>query len=145
MPRQAQARTLRRLQNEMQMLLYTHPVNDARERFGLSPINSFWLSATGDLPPESPDTTAQPVQMHASLADAARQDDAAAWLAAWQALDTTTLAALAGDEAAPLRLSLCGPLRALTFERSQPGQRGLRQRLRQWWQPVDPNKILASL
>jgi hypothetical protein len=145
MPRQAQAKALRRLQNEMQMLLYTHPANDLRERAGLPAINSFWLSATGDLPPESPDAAAPPVQLDASLAGAARQDDAAAWLAAWQALDATTLAALAGDEAAPLRLSLCGPLRALTFERGQPGQRGLRQRLRQWWQPVDPNKILASL
>jgi len=30
MPRAPQARSLRRLQNEMQMLLYRHPVNDAR-------------------------------------------------------------------------------------------------------------------
>jgi hypothetical protein len=129
----------------MQMLLYTHPANDARERAGLPVVNSFWLSGTGDLPPESPDAAAQPVQVHTTLADAARQDDAAAWLAAWQALDNTTLAALAEDEAAPLRLNLCGPLRALTFERSQPGHRSLRQRLRQWWQPVDPKKVLASL
>ena len=36
---------LRRLQNEMQMLLYQHSVNDHRS----VPINSFWISATGEL------------------------------------------------------------------------------------------------
>ena len=34
------------------MLLYTHPVNDAREARGLSPVNAFWVSGTGVLPPE---------------------------------------------------------------------------------------------
>ena len=38
--------TWQRLQNEMQMLLYTHPVN-ARRRV---PVNSFWLHGTGSLP-----------------------------------------------------------------------------------------------
>ena len=38
---------LRRLQNEMQMLLYTHAVNDARSARGALPVNSFWLHGTG--------------------------------------------------------------------------------------------------
>ena len=50
MPRQPQAQALRRLQNEMQMLLYTHPVNDARKARFLPPVNSFWISGTGTLP-----------------------------------------------------------------------------------------------
>lgn len=50
MPRQAQAKPLRRLQNEMQMLLYTHPVNDTRAAHGLTPVSSFWVSGTGELP-----------------------------------------------------------------------------------------------
>jgi hypothetical protein len=29
------------------MLLYTHPLNDAREAQGLLPVNSFWLSGCG--------------------------------------------------------------------------------------------------
>ncbi|MDQ3273428.1 MAG: phosphoglycerate mutase [Pseudomonadota bacterium] len=33
------AATLRRLQNEMQMLLYTHPANEARQQHGLAPVN----------------------------------------------------------------------------------------------------------
>jgi len=47
MPESAQAKPLRRLQNEMQMLLYTHPVNARRQARGLPVINSFWISGTG--------------------------------------------------------------------------------------------------
>ena len=36
-------RTLRRLQNEMQMLLHQHSINDQKSM----PINSFWISGTG--------------------------------------------------------------------------------------------------
>ncbi len=46
-PEAKQARPLRRLQNEMQMLLYTHPVNDRRLAQGLVEVNSFWISGTG--------------------------------------------------------------------------------------------------
>jgi hypothetical protein len=40
------AQHLRRLQNEMQMLFYTHACNESRN----PAINSFWISGTGDLP-----------------------------------------------------------------------------------------------
>jgi hypothetical protein len=50
MPRAGEAKALRRLQQEMQMLLYTHPVNEERARGGLLPVNSFWASGTGALP-----------------------------------------------------------------------------------------------
>jgi len=46
-PEAQQTRSLRRLQNEMQMLLYTHPVNDKRAAQGLLEVNSFWVSGTG--------------------------------------------------------------------------------------------------
>ena len=38
------AAKLRRLQNEMQMMLYTHTVNDARSRARTAAINSIWLT-----------------------------------------------------------------------------------------------------
>ena len=41
------ARPLRRLQNEMQMLLYTHDVNAERLARGLVDVNAFWISGTG--------------------------------------------------------------------------------------------------
>jgi hypothetical protein len=40
---QKAVQTLRRLQSEVQMLLYQHPINDAQT----SPLNSIWFSATG--------------------------------------------------------------------------------------------------
>ncbi|CUA84753.1 Uncharacterized protein Ga0061063_2181 [Gulbenkiania indica] len=39
-----------RFLNELQMLLYTHPVNDAREARGEVPVNSVWLWGEGQLP-----------------------------------------------------------------------------------------------
>ena len=41
------ARLVRRLQNEVQMLLHTHPINEQREARGALPVNSFWLSGCG--------------------------------------------------------------------------------------------------
>ncbi len=41
----------RRLFTEMQMALYEHPVNTARERRGVPVINSLWLWGAGKLPP----------------------------------------------------------------------------------------------
>lgn len=85
-PRQDQTRLLRRLQNEMQMLLYTHPVNNTREAQRLPTVNAFWLSGTGALdadwrPPQESLTVA------ADLQSSTANDDAPAWAAAWQALD----------------------------------------------------------
>lgn len=41
---------LRKLMNEIQMLFYEHPVNQARERSGKLVINSLWLWGGGKLP-----------------------------------------------------------------------------------------------
>lgn len=43
MPRGDAARAFRRLQNEVQMLWFAHPLNAARQARGQPPINSFWL------------------------------------------------------------------------------------------------------
>lgn len=45
----ATARKMKLLQNEMQMLLYTHALNDERAARRQLPVNSFWLSGTGAL------------------------------------------------------------------------------------------------
>lgn len=44
------ARTLQQIMNDVQMLLHEHPVNNARERRGLPPINSIWLWGAGNVP-----------------------------------------------------------------------------------------------
>jgi hypothetical protein len=109
LPRDPRAKPLRRLQNEMQMLLYTHPVNDARAARRLAPINSFWVSASGKLPGGF---VAKPVQVQyvGSLREYALNDDAAGWVAEWQRIDATILSNL------PSTLTLCGETDAQTFE-----------------------------
>ena len=66
LPKAAAAKNLRRLQQEMQMLLYTHPLSDARAARGLPAVNSFWVSGTGALPPGS----AHPANARASASPA---------------------------------------------------------------------------
>lgn len=50
MPAGADSRFWRRLFNEAQMLLHTHPVNAARESRGQPPFNSLWLWGGGSAP-----------------------------------------------------------------------------------------------
>lgn len=49
LPRGIGARLLERWMNELQMLLFAHPVNAAREERGLPPINIVWLWGFGSL------------------------------------------------------------------------------------------------
>ncbi len=95
LPHQAQAASLRRLQSEMQMLLYTHPVNDARAQAGLRVVNSFWLHGTGALPTDwqAPPALDAPL-MPQTLRDAAVAEDWPAWVQSWQDLDLAYLAPL---------------------------------------------------
>ncbi|MGI4778080.1 MAG: hypothetical protein ACRYGA_08160 [Janthinobacterium lividum] len=110
---------VRKLQNEMQMLLYTQRVNDERVARGAQPINSFWLSGTGALPKDAKDTKAtkdMPLVIE-TLRRPALDDDAAAWTAAWQALDAGPVADLLaacvrGDA---VTLTLCGDRAARSF------------------------------
>ena len=46
----ADAGRFRSLSNEAQMLLHSHPVNDAREAAGEMPVNSIWLWGGGTMP-----------------------------------------------------------------------------------------------
>ena len=148
MPRTETARLVRRLQNEMQMLLYTHPINDARVARGTPMVNSFWLSGTGELPANSPPF------LQATVLDAlqapAQRDDAAAWTQAWQALDGGPLADMAralgqrghSADAAPLSLTLCGNHTARTW-RQQP--RSLIRRIGSALRSAPPTAILKNL
>jgi hypothetical protein len=55
-PRGAAAGRYQRLLNESQMVLHSHPANEAREARGEPAVNSLWLWGSGRLPepPESP-------------------------------------------------------------------------------------------
>jgi hypothetical protein len=124
LPDHRSARLLRRLQNEVQMLLYTHPLNDAREAAGLPTVNSVWFSGCGRLPAA---TAAEP-RIDARLRAPALGEDWAAWAEAWQALDAGPIAELAAlaDAGQPFELTLCGERFA---DRFAPAPRGLWQKL----------------
>jgi hypothetical protein len=117
MPSGDAARPLRRLQQEMQMLLYTLPLNDARQRGGLLPVNTFWVSGSGAIaaPPATP--TAPGLQVTPYLRDAALQGDWQGWTAAWQQLDAREFARLAADVEGgrEARVTLCGDAAARTW------------------------------
>lgn len=59
LPKGADAMHWRKLLNEIQMLLFAHPVNQAREAKGLPTANSVWLWGGGHLP-SVPDSSAKP-------------------------------------------------------------------------------------
>jgi hypothetical protein len=102
----------------MQMLLYTHPVNDSRNQQGLLPVNSFWLHGSGELPalPKLPAGTSPP-QVATDLREPALAEDWSSWAQAWQALDAGAVAALGAELAAgqPARLTLCGERQAQSW------------------------------
>ena len=122
------SRKIKLLQNEMQMLLYTHPLNDARAAGRLQTVNSFWLSGTGALVPTEPMQATQAMQkphitVNRALAQAAFADDWAGHAQAWAALDAGDVATWLARQTAgeSVRLSLCSESQALTFETSAPG------------------------
>ena len=153
-PRQSAAQSLRRLQNEMQMLLYTHAVNDARGARGQAPVNGFWISGTGSplAASAAPHLTASTslalfaptsgsfglVSPHAmyieKLSASALRDDARAWTQAWQDLDTEIFSPLASqhpsDPSQGLRITFCGEKGARTCVL---GRASLWQRIKQQW------------
>lgn len=140
MPRQPQAKAVRRLQNEMQMLLYTHPINDARSARGAPIINSFWVHGTGPAGTEQPNrlTTAPELTL------AAMQNNPIAWSQAWQALDNTVLhqAVEKLQKGETVELTLCGLERALHYT-YQPISWW--QRCQRSWRRTPPQRHLQSL
>ena len=109
---------LRRLQNEMQMLMYTHPINEARSAQRQLPVNSIWFSGTGDLPADFKPQSATPqVQAPRVLADAALRGDWPAYAEGWAQVNALAQAMLQRQDAGEmLQLTLCGERRAKTFE-----------------------------
>lgn len=54
MPGGRDGRSVRRLMNELQMLLHEHPVNERRAQRGARAVNSLWLWGFGRMPPSAP-------------------------------------------------------------------------------------------
>ena len=134
------ARRLRRLQSEVQMQLYTHPLNDQRQARGLLPVNSFWLSGCGVAQPERAGT----VQVDERLRAPALASDSAAWCKAWATLDSGPLASLlaAARAGQPAQLTLCGERSSATWILDE---RGWLDRLRSRWSRPHALALLETL
>ena len=110
------SKAIKLLQNEMQMLLYTHPVNDERAAIGQRSVNSFWVSGSGALDESA---TAYPkVDMTRGLAQATFANDWPAYAQAWAQLDATDISQLLAQQrdGETVRLTLCGESNSVTFE-----------------------------
>ncbi|HSW15893.1 MAG TPA: phosphoglycerate mutase [Ramlibacter sp.] len=129
LPKTDEARGLRRLQQEMQMLLYTHPINAERERKGRAPVNSFWVSGAGAMPPHLKPADAEAggppagVRSNHRLRESALRGDWQAWAAAWEDLDENILPRLldALERKRPVSLTLCGERNAHTWTAKSSG------------------------
>ncbi len=141
LPDAPQARLWRRLQNEVQMLLYTHPINAEREAQGRLTVNSVWLSGCGRR-----QRVAEPpgLAVDDRLRGPALAEDWPAWADAWRALDAGPIAAL-GDavrRGEPAALTLCGERAALRLE---PAPRRFWQRLTGGGAATRPAAVLETL
>jgi hypothetical protein len=137
----APTRLLRRLQSEVQLLLYPHPINEGREARGEMTVNSFWLSGCG----RHRAANVAAVQVDRSLRGPLLQQDWAAWAEAWRALDAGALSTLlAGLEqgGGEVTLTLCGERHARRF-RHEP--QPLLKRLRRRWSAPAPAAVLEAL
>ena len=142
LPDQRSAGLIRRLQIEVQMLLYTHALNDQREAAGLPTVNGVWLSGCGRLPTGNAQTAVP--QVDDRLRAPALGEDWATWCDAWQALDAGPIAKLAAQHSAgvAVTLTLCGERFAQTWT-SAPQR--LWQRLAGRWRPAPSHTLLETL
>lgn len=143
LPDSPAARPVQRLQSEMQMLLYNHPVNNAREARRQYTVNAFWLHGAGTLPAATP-APAAPVTLPDALRASALHGDLAGWQQAWQALDATALAEALNHlkNAGPLTLSLCSEHAAHTYTATPVAWH---QRLARWFHTPSPAAALQAL
>ncbi|WP_280151122.1 hypothetical protein [Piscinibacter sp. XHJ-5] len=141
LPPHPQARLIRRLQNEVQMLLYDHPLNDAREARGELPVNSFWLSGCGRPQPAS---WSDAPQVDDSLRAPALAEDWAGWADAWRALDAGPVSGMLAKarRGEAVHLVLCGERHAQRF---QSARQSTWQRLTRHWRSAPVHDVLEAL
>jgi hypothetical protein len=143
-PTHAQAQDFRRIQNEVQMMLYRHPINDERAQKGALPINSIWLSGCGRLQSTTAAEPAVEVHIDTRLRMPYLAGDGAAWSETWSTIDATilsqTLAQFKGAE--PFMLTLAGESQARSFAY---GKASRWSRLNPFSSQLAAHTILATL
>ena len=146
LPDHPAARPLQRLQSEMQMLLYNHPVNDARDARRQHTVNAFWLHGAGALPVNAAVTAAvnAPVTVSTALSSSALHGHAQAWQQAWHQLDASAVADLLQHvkNTGKGTLSLCSEHTAHTYTPATPAWH---QRITRLFQKNSPAVALQAL
>ena len=137
--RNTQDKLIRRLQSELQLLLYPHALNDAREQRGELTLNSFWISGCGRAQPAPVD-----LRVENALREPLLAEDWAAWGDAWRALDAGAIAHALREARADraLTLTLCGERGAHRFETAA---QSLWQRVATRWKTSEPHVLLEAL
>ena len=135
-----QALKLSRLQAEVQMLLYTHPISEARIARGLPTVNSFWVDGAGTL--DAMPVSSGTVRLDLCLAEAAH--DAHAYLKTWQSLilSAEELAAKALANQETLHLIFCGERTAVTL---QPKNSSFKQQFLSIFSPLLRHRPATNL
>jgi hypothetical protein len=140
LPKSESAKSVRRLQSEMQMLLYNHPVNDKRSSQRQLTVNSFWVHGAGSLTEKS---TQPAPQVTMALREHVLREDPSGWLNAWHALDATLGAALLEKtKTHAVTLTLCSEHAAHTYQ-TRPQK--FWQRAQRMFSPVSAITALQAL
>ncbi|HEU0233522.1 MAG TPA: hypothetical protein VFQ94_00115 [Gallionella sp.] len=96
LPKGAEAGRWHRIFNEIQMLLFAHPVNEAREARGELPVNSLWLWGGGtNVPPRKTYDCVSSDEVLAGMFAAAAGIPFSSWPEQWH--DSLTLALSRGE------------------------------------------------
>jgi hypothetical protein len=113
LPRGRQSRLVERWMNELQVLLFAHPINASREDRALPTINTVWLWGFGP-----PSINAARAQTTRSQWLALRTGDAAGWQKAWADLTpdiVSTRTLILGDSRPRFQLRARKPSAATRF------------------------------
>jgi hypothetical protein len=140
MPEHQRAKTLQRLQSEMQMLLYQHPVNDERSLKGRWTVNSFWMHRSL----EQLYSDASDLNVALDLRESMQASNAKLWQQAWQHLDATLCQSLsqALDQNRDVSLTLCSET---SWRHYRPQPVSWLNKLHRLIQPVSVIKELRAL
>jgi len=140
MPEHQRAKTLQRLQSEMQMLLYQHPVNDERSLKGRWTVNSFWMHRS--LEQLYPDASDLIVAL--DLRENMQASNPKLWQQEWQHLDATLCQSLsqALNQNHDVSLTLCSET---SWRHYRPQPVSWLNKLHRLIQPVSVIKELRAL
>lgn len=137
-------RWLLRLQNEVQMLFYTHPLNDTRVARRLPVVSGIWVEGAGELPERQASTA--DAEWLSALTDAADQYNL--WVDAWRAIDSHQLATLCTGGSADDQVTFGSGDRAVTWRRGAQSLGAKISRTRRQWGlqkiPTLPHSLLAN-